>query len=119
MKNLHKTIRRYREDKGISRQEIADLLGMTLNGYGKIERGEVEVTISRLYEIAGILQMPIAHFLDDNMPQRENSDSARKSNDREKSSSEFEGNFDPFVYIEFLEGRINYLKAQLNHSQQS
>jgi transcriptional regulator with XRE-family HTH domain len=114
MKKLHQTIRRYREDKGICRQEMADLLGLTLNGYGKIERGEVEVTISRLNEIGRILQVPIVQFIEEALSSNQNNDSLGKLDGPEKLHVDVESNFDPFVYIEFLESRINYLKSQLS-----
>lgn len=115
MKNLHKRIKRFREDKEICRKEMADLLGMTLNGYGKIERGEVEVSISRLYEIAGILGVRIADIAEITIAPKDDSDTLIKLNDSKKWNSDF----DPFLYIEFLEARIEDLKAQLNHSQKS
>jgi len=115
MENLHKVIRRYREDKGICRNKMSERLGMTLNGYGKIERGEVEVTISRLVEIAEILQILITHFFRQNeIPNERIILEKKKLDDMESPSSEMESTFDPFVYIEFLENRINYLKSQLS-----
>jgi transcriptional regulator with XRE-family HTH domain len=117
VENLHKTIRRYREDKGICRIKMSERLGMTLNGYGKIERGEVEVTISRLLEISEILQIPITHFFQQNAIANESVILAKSSDNNEKQSIEVESQFDPFVYIEFLESRINYLKSQLSKFQ--
>jgi transcriptional regulator with XRE-family HTH domain len=117
VENLHKTIRRYREDKGISRIKMSERLGMTLNGYGKIERGEVELTISRLLEISEILQIPITHFFQQNAIANESVILAKSSDNNEKQSIEVESQFDPFVYIEFLESRINYLKSQLSKFQ--
>ena len=117
MENLHKTIRRYREDKGICRNMMSERLGMTLNGYGKIERGEVDVTITRLVEISEILQIPITHFFRQNEIPNESMSLVNSSDDIEKPSSEIESAFDPFVYIEFLESRINYLKSQLSKFQ--
>lgn len=114
MSNLYKKIKHLREDRGISRREMSDLLGMTLNGYGKIERGEVEVTISRMYEIADILKVPINQFFEE-----ETSEGSlkRKWTNSISVNTESEVSFDPFVYIEFLESRINYLKSQLSNNQ--
>ena len=41
--------------KGIKQESVAKQLGLTTNGYGKIERGETSLNIKRLEEIAFIL----------------------------------------------------------------
>jgi len=48
-------LRKIREIKGIKQESIAKQLGITTNGYGKIERGETSLNIKRLEEIAEIL----------------------------------------------------------------
>ncbi len=48
-------LRKIREIKGIKQESIAKQLGITTNGYGKIERGETSLNIKRLEEIAQIL----------------------------------------------------------------
>lgn len=48
-------LRKIRELKGIKQESIARQLGLTTNGYGKIERGESALNIKRLEEIADIL----------------------------------------------------------------
>ena len=61
MENPHKyqkigeNLRKIREIKGIKQESIAKQLGITTNGYGKIERGETSLNIKRLEEIAEIL----------------------------------------------------------------
>lgn len=102
-----------REDAGICRREMADRLSMTLNGYGKIERGEVEVTVRRLCQIAEIVNVPVQKFFDSDKMTYKQGVELRKFN-REHGLSDNEANFDPFQYIEFLESRINYLKSLLN-----
>jgi transcriptional regulator with XRE-family HTH domain len=49
---LGKKIRLIREMKGLKQEKVAELLGMTQNGYGKIERDETDVPYSRLGSIA-------------------------------------------------------------------
>lgn len=48
-------IRRVRELKGLSQENMADELGMSATGYGKIERNEVAVSVERLLRIAQVL----------------------------------------------------------------
>ena len=71
MENLNKyqkiggNLRKIREIKGIKQESMAKELGITTNGYGKIERGESAINIDRLEQIAtilGISAMDIMHF---------------------------------------------------------
>lgn len=48
-------LRKIREIKGIKQESVAKQLGLTTNGYGKIERGETSLNIKRLEEIVVIL----------------------------------------------------------------
>lgn len=48
-------IRRIRELKNFTREYVAAELNMSSSGYGKIERGEVDLTVSKLYKISNIL----------------------------------------------------------------
>ena len=52
---IGENLRKIREIKGIKQESIAKQLGITTNGYGKIERGETSLNIKRLEEIAEIL----------------------------------------------------------------
>lgn len=54
-KSLGRNIRKIREWKGMKQDFVAKSLGLTTNGYGKIERGESTVNIERLNQIADIL----------------------------------------------------------------
>ncbi len=48
-------IKRIREIKGYSQKAIADKLGMSVTGYGIIERGTTDVKDKRLVQIARVL----------------------------------------------------------------
>ena len=52
-------IKHYRKLKSLSQEEMSDRLGMSQNNYGKIERGDTELTVVRLVEISKILETPI------------------------------------------------------------
>jgi transcriptional regulator with XRE-family HTH domain len=56
---LHEKIHFMRKFKGLSQEDIAEKLGISANGYGKIERGETDVQWSRLQKIAEILDMSV------------------------------------------------------------
>lgn len=62
-KDLGKRIAMLREIQGISREQFADKLGMTSAGYGKIERGETDVSFMRLQSIAKALKMSLSEIL--------------------------------------------------------
>ena len=71
MENVNKyqktggNLRKIRELKGIKQESVAKQLGITTNGYGKIERGESAINIDRLEQIAtilGITAMDIMQF---------------------------------------------------------
>lgn len=61
--NIGENIKKFRELKGITREQMAADLGLSLSGYGKIERNEVDLTISRIQQIAQILQVEISQIL--------------------------------------------------------
>ncbi len=48
----------FRKKKGFSQEQISELLEMTPNGYGKIERNETDVPYSRLELICKVLNVP-------------------------------------------------------------
>jgi transcriptional regulator with XRE-family HTH domain len=56
-------IRKIRELKGLKQVNVAEKLGMTLNGYGKIERGETAITMERLEQVSNILGMKVLDVL--------------------------------------------------------
>jgi transcriptional regulator with XRE-family HTH domain len=61
-------IRKLRELKGYKQETMAKKMGLTTNGYGKIERGESAITVDRLDQIAQVLEVSTLDILqfDDN-----------------------------------------------------
>lgn len=61
-------IRKLREVKGYKQETMAKRMGLTTNGYGKIERGESSITLDRLEQIAQVLEVSTLDILqfDDN-----------------------------------------------------
>ncbi|MDR0803198.1 helix-turn-helix transcriptional regulator, partial [Fluviicola sp.] len=60
---IGENIRKFRELKNLTRNEMADRLHLSLSAYGKIERGDVDLTISRANEIAQILSVDLPQLL--------------------------------------------------------
>lgn len=61
--NILENIKRIRVDKKITQSDISERLGLAQNNYGNIERGITELTITRLYEIAKILEVSVNELL--------------------------------------------------------
>lgn len=56
-------IKKFRELKNFTREQMADYLGLSVSGYGKIERNETDLTISRIQQIAEILEVEMSQIL--------------------------------------------------------
>ncbi|MCC9065294.1 helix-turn-helix domain-containing protein [Flavobacterium piscisymbiosum] len=56
-------IKKFRELKDITREAIASDLGMSVSNYSKIERGEIDLTLSRIEKIAQILGVDLSQIL--------------------------------------------------------
>lgn len=63
MENIGDNIKKFRELKNITREQMAADLGMSLSGYSKIERNEIDLTISRVRQIAEILSVDLSQIL--------------------------------------------------------
>lgn len=63
VKNAILNIKKFRELKDLTREQMAADLNLSLSGYSKLERGEIEITLNRLFEIATILEVDISQIL--------------------------------------------------------
>ena len=61
--NLPEKIRQTRQIKGLSQENMADMLGLSTTAYGDIERGRTELTFSRIESIAKILNTSLPEML--------------------------------------------------------
>jgi len=52
-----------RQLKGWSQEDMAEKLGLSVNGYSNIERGETDLQISRIEEISKTLQVDLLELL--------------------------------------------------------
>lgn len=57
-------IKKIRELKNYTQEYMAQSLNLSVNGYGKIERDEVDITLNRLHDIAKILGIDVFQILD-------------------------------------------------------
>jgi transcriptional regulator with XRE-family HTH domain len=58
-------IRRIRQSKDLSQENIASELEITKGAFSKIERGATNVPITRLLQIAAVLEVDITEFFKD------------------------------------------------------
>lgn len=56
-------IRGLRILKGLSQENMADLLDLNVLAYGEIERNKTDLKMSRLEQIASILEVPVGEIL--------------------------------------------------------
>jgi transcriptional regulator with XRE-family HTH domain len=113
MKEITDNIRKFRELKNYTREIMADKLEMSLSGYSKLERGDVELTISKLYKIAEILEVDISQIF--------NFDASKIFNIKDYGvanvdiQSQTNNYSDPYKdkYIKLLEAEIDRLKNLL------
>jgi transcriptional regulator with XRE-family HTH domain len=67
-KNIGDRIRKIRVSKELTQENVADDIGITPGAYAKIERGETDVSASRLFQIAKTLKVNAADFFEDVIP---------------------------------------------------
>jgi len=61
--NIAERIRQIRLQKGLSQENMADMLGLSTTAYGDLERGRTELSFSRLENIAKLLDKPLPELL--------------------------------------------------------
>lgn len=64
-------IRKLRESKDYSQENMAGELGLSTSAYSKIERGVTDPSISRLSEIAKILEVEVTYFFEEKVHKTE------------------------------------------------
>jgi len=60
---VYRNIKKIRELKNLTREYVAAELAMSTSGYGKIERGEVDITVTKLIRLAAILEVSVSFIL--------------------------------------------------------
>jgi transcriptional regulator with XRE-family HTH domain len=70
MQHIGKTIKGIREEKGVTQQQIAELIHMHRSNYSKVESGERELSIEAISKIAKYFAMTIDELVnfDGKMP---------------------------------------------------
>lgn len=63
LKTLGRNIRKARQAKGLTQENVANDLGCSLNTYTKIERGETNVPFTRLVQITDYLGVTLTDIV--------------------------------------------------------
>lgn len=61
--DLSDKIRLLRLQKGLSQENMADMMGLSTSAYGDVERGRTELSYARLESIAKLLDVPLPELL--------------------------------------------------------
>ena len=59
---IYETIRAIRKFNNLTQEEMAEKLGLSVNGYFKIERGQSKLSLEKLEQIAAIFNVNVAEL---------------------------------------------------------
>lgn len=62
---IHENLQKLRKRNSLNQEQMAEKIGMSKNGYGKLERGESRITIEHLEQIANTFNIDIVDLLKD------------------------------------------------------
>lgn len=113
---IREAIRKRRREKGYSQEYMAQILGISLNGYRKIEGGKTTLINPRLKEISGILDIPLENLLFENFSRNLLDIIADKSLQIENLQKMLSDNE---VQREMLQAEINCSKTEFKASLES
>lgn len=61
-KVLGRKFKEAREQHGLTQQDVADIVGINVSHYAKIERGEVKTSFENIEEIGKILKLKLSEL---------------------------------------------------------
>lgn len=121
--SIYQNIKSFRELKKLTREFVADELGMTVSGYSKIERGEVDITLSRLQRISEVLEVDVARLMSFDVSQVFNfnlqQNALVQAPGSHAQTMHLYGNQIHEKYITMLEKEVERLSVLLNSNQKS
>jgi transcriptional regulator with XRE-family HTH domain len=56
-------VRQIRKEKGLSQEALADLAGIDRSYMGHIERGDQNITLTKIHQIADALEIPVVNLI--------------------------------------------------------
>lgn len=116
MNQIIENIKKFRELKNLTRDEVAEKMEMSLSGYSKLERGDVELSISKLYKLAEILDVDVSQILNFDASQVFNVSNNNVVNGVEiKEQHHHYPDEYKDKYIKMLEAEVERLKGEKKH----
>jgi transcriptional regulator with XRE-family HTH domain len=110
-KQIADNIKKFRELKNVTRDQMAAELDMSLSGYGKLERGEVDITINKLYKISDILEVSVSQMMNFDVSNIFNVHGNQTVNGVEVKEQHYYSDQYKDKYIKMLEEEIERLKT--------
>jgi transcriptional regulator with XRE-family HTH domain len=113
--NIGGNIRNFRELKGLTREQMAHDLNLSVSAYGNIERNQTDLKISRIQQIAEILGVEMSQILNFDASQVFNIEHNDVFNTGANSKTEYHSHPDEYKdkYIKKLEEENEQMKAIL------
>ena len=110
-KLIAENIKKFRELKNITRDYMAAELEMSLSGYGKMERGEVDMSVSKLYKISSILNVSVSQMMNFDVSNIFNVHGNQTVNGVEVKEQHYYSDQYKDKYIKMLEEEVERLKG--------
>jgi transcriptional regulator with XRE-family HTH domain len=114
IKIISANIKKYRELKGLTREVVASELEMSVSGYSKIERGEIDLTITKLQRISDVLGVSASDILNFDVTNIFNisNQQVQGLGSKESNITNNLNKVDDYTqkYIKMLEEKIQYLE---------
>ncbi|MDR1718014.1 MAG: helix-turn-helix domain-containing protein [Prevotella sp.] len=63
MKTIYDTLLKLRKKKGKTQAELAEYLSLDSSSYGKLERGETDITLTKLEQLAQYYNMSVVDLI--------------------------------------------------------
>lgn len=114
MNQVYENIKKFRELKNMTRESVAAELDMSTSGYSKLERGEVELTVARLYKLAQILEVPPSEILNFDATRVFNVQNNQTINGVEVENQHIHGDDYSVKYISLLEKEVERLRQEVS-----
>lgn len=112
---MAENIKKFRELRNLSREQVAAELDMSLSGYSKIERGETELSLGKLNKIASVLGVDVAQILSFDASQVFNISNNENVNAGVKTQNVYYGEGEVlFKYTKLLEEEVARLREQVS-----
>lgn len=119
IKIISANIKKYRELKDLTREDVAGQLEMSVSGYSKIERGEIDLTLTKLQrisEVLGVSASDILNFDVTNIFNISNNQQVQGLGSKESNITNNLNKIDDYTekYIKILEEKIERLEKDLS-----